>query len=130
MVARKRVFISFDVENDASALLKLVGQSAHSDSPIDYRFASSTEPWCNDRKEKFDQLLDQIDLVIVLCGARTGKSVNVNGELAVTRENGKPYILLAAHPERRCEPPASASPSDKLYVWTWETVKALACGVR
>jgi len=39
-IAKKRVFISFDVDNDEGAKTMLAGQAKHEDSPFDFKDAS------------------------------------------------------------------------------------------
>ena len=74
--------------------------------------------------------MDNIDVVIVLCGQSTHAASGVAAELAIAREKGKPYFLLAAYSDKNCTKPTTAQPQDKVYNWTWDNLKALIGGAR
>ena len=74
--------------------------------------------------------MDNIDVVIVLCGEHTDRAAGVDAELRIAQEKGKPYFLLAAYSDRMCKKPISAKVSDKVYRWTWDNLKALLGGAR
>lgn len=52
MATKKRVFISFDVDNDEGTKTMLAGQAKHDDSPFDFKDASLKEALSGDWKEK------------------------------------------------------------------------------
>jgi hypothetical protein len=54
----------------------------------------------------------------------------VAAELEIAQDIGKSYFLLAAYADKTCKRPTSAKASDKLYKWTWETLKSLIGGER
>jgi len=127
---KKRVFISFDVDHDEDAKIMLVGQARKPDSPFDFKDNSVKEHLTGDWKEKVRRRMDNVDIVIVLCGTMTHTAAGVSAELNIAKEKGKPYFLLAAYSEKKCNKPVSASDSDKLYNWTWENLKLLIGGNR
>jgi hypothetical protein len=126
----KRAFISFDYDHDEGAKIMLVGQSRHSDSPFEFNDASVRDHLPGDWREKVRRRMDNVDLVIVLCGEQTHTAAGVSDELAIARAKAKPYFLLAAYADRTCTKPVSALPSDKVYKWTWDNLKALVNGAR
>lgn len=130
MATNKRVFISFDFDHDQGTKEMLAGQAKLPDSPFDFKDASIKEPLTGDWKEKVKRRMDNIDLMIVLCGEYTDKASGVSAELTIARELGKSYFLLAAYSDRTCKKPMSAIASDKLYNWTWENLKILVGGGR
>jgi hypothetical protein len=130
MAAKKRAFISFDYDHDGSAKMLLVGQTRHSDSPFDFTDASIKSHLSGDWKDKVRQRMANVDIVVVLCGERTHTATGVAEELAIAREKGKPYFLLAAYGDRNCKKPVTALNSDKVYKWTWDNLKALVGGAR
>ena len=129
-MAKKRVFISFDVDNDEGAKVMLAGQAKHPDSPFDFTDASVQSHLTGDWKEKVRRRMDNIDIVIVLCGERTHLATGVSAEVTIAREKKKDYFLLAAYADKHCTKPASAPTSDKVYKWTWDNLKALLAGAR
>lgn len=129
-MAKKRVFISFDYDHDEGAKIMLAGQAKHPDSPFDFTDASIKEPLTGDWQAKVRRRMDNIDLVIVLCGESTHTARGVAAELAIAKEKSKPYFLLAAYSDKTCTKPTTATESDKVYTWTWENLKKLIGGAR
>jgi hypothetical protein len=127
---RKRAFISFDFDHDEGAKIMLAGQARHPDSPFDFSDSSIREHLTGDWKEKVRRRMANIDLMIVLCGEWTHNARGVAAELEIARERNKQYFLMAAYGDRNCSKPTSALPSDKVYKWTWDNLKALVGGAR
>jgi hypothetical protein len=127
---KKRVFISFDVDNDNGAKVMLAGQAAHPDSPFDFKDASVKEHLPGDWKEKVRNRMNNIDLVIFLCGEKTDKATGVAHELTITLEKKVPFFYLWAYAGKTCVKPAGANPSDKIYKWEWPILKQLIGGDR
>lgn len=130
MAAKVRAFISFDVDHDEGAKQMLAGQAKFPDSPFDFKDNSVKEHLTGDWKEKVRRRMDNVDVVIVLCGSTTDTASGVATELVIAKEKNKPYFLLAAYSDKTCVKPASASSSDKVYKWTWDNLKALINGGR
>ena len=129
-MAKKRAFISFDFDHDENAKLMLAGQAKHPDTPFDFTDASVKDHLPGDWKEKVRRRMDNIDIVIVLCGQYTHQASGVAAELTIARERAKPYFLLAAYSDKNCTKPSTAQPGDKVYNWTWDNLKALIGGAR
>jgi hypothetical protein len=108
----------------------LAGQAKLPDSPFDFKDNSVKEPLSGDWKEKVRRRMDNVDVVIVLCGTQTHTATGVAAELTIAKEKGKAYFLLAAYSDKNCTKPTSASSSDKVYKWTWDNLKALIAGNR
>lgn len=130
MAAKKRVFISFDFDHDEGTKIMLAGQAKLPDSPFDFSDASVREHLTGDWKDKVRNRMDNIDVVIVLCGEHTHKAGGVAAELTIAKEKGKPYFLLWAYADKTCTKPTSAQSVDKIYKWTWDNLKALISGGR
>lgn len=130
MMGKKRVFISFDYDHDEGAKIMLAGQARHSDSPFEFTDASVRDHLTGDWKEKVRRRMDNIDLVIVLCGEKTHTASGVAAELEIAQAKGKEYFLLAAYSDKTCTKPTSARWADKIYGWTWDNLKALIGGAR
>jgi hypothetical protein len=130
MAIKKRAFISFDIDHDENVKLMLVGQAKLEDSPFDFKDNSVKEHLTGDWKEKVRRRMDNVDVVIVLCGTQTHTAAGVAAELEIAKEKGKAYFLLAAYSDKICTKPVSASGLDKVYKWTWENLKALIAGAR
>lgn len=127
---KTRVFISFDYDNDEVQKHFLVGQSKLSDSPFQLADWSSKEHLTGDWKAKIKAKMAYVDVVCVLCGRNMSTATGVAHELAIAKELGKPYFLLAAYSEGTMTKPSTASASDKIYRWSWENLKILIGGGR
>lgn len=130
MTSKKRVFISFDYDNDENLKVLLAGQAKLPDSPFDFIDASVKEHLTGDWKSKVSRRLDSIDVVIVLCGEKTHTASGVSAELEIAKEKKVKYFLLAAYTDKNCTKPKSALVADKIYKWTWSNLKALIDGAR
>jgi hypothetical protein len=129
-MAKPRVFISFDVDNDSGVKVMLAGQSSLPDSPFEFKDASVKDHLPGDWKEKVRQRMDNIDIVIILCGTKTHLATGVAHELEIAREKKVTYFLLQAYKEKSCTKPANATVNDKMYDWTWDNLKILIHGGR
>jgi len=130
MATKKRAFISFDYDNDEKAKIMLAGQAKYPDSPFDFKDNSVKDHLTGDWEEKVKRRMDNVDVVIVLCGEKTHTAKGVASELTIAKAKAKPYFLLAAYSDKTCTKPTSASSTDKLYKWTWENLKKLINGGR
>ncbi|GIG40735.1 TIR domain-containing protein [Cellulomonas phragmiteti] len=128
-MAKTRVFISFDYDNDSDLKTLLVGQAANPNAPFDIadwsiKIASPT--WRDEARRR----IRASDVVAVICGLRTHTATGVAAEVSIAQEEGKPYFLLWGRTQGTCTKPTSARSSDKLYRWTWDDLKSLVGGSR
>ena len=129
-MSAKRAFISFDIDHDEGTKTMLAGQAKLPDSPFDFKDASVKEHLTGDWKEKVRRRMDNVDVVIVLCGEQTDRASGVAAELTIAQEKYMDYFLLKAYADKTCKKPTSARSSDKVYDWTWPNLKALIAGGR
>ena len=129
-MADPRAFISFDIDHDEGTKTMLAGQADLPDSPFDFKDASVKEHLTGDWKEKVQRRMNNVDVVIVLCGEHTHTASGVAAEVTIAQEEGKDYFLLSAYKDKTCTKPTSAKSSDKLYDWTWGNLKTLIGGGR
>lgn len=129
-MAKQRIFISFDYDNDSDIKTMLAGQAKFEDSPFDFVDASVKEHLTGDWKDKVKRRMRNCDQVVVLCGQYTHLASGVSAELEIAKENNIPYFLLEGRSSKTCYKPRSAGASDKMYDWTWENLKKLINGAR
>ena len=129
-MAKKRVFISYDYDNDNGAKVMLAGQAMLDDSPFDFKDSSVKEHLTGDWKDKVRRRMANIDIVIVLCGQTTHTAKGVAAEVEIAQEKGMEYFLLAAYSDVNCTKPTTALTTNKVYSWTWANLKALVGGGR
>lgn len=121
---KRKAFVSFDLEHDMTPKILLAGQALNNDSPFKLIDTSRTEPRTEQARETLRRRLQDVDVVIVLCGRQTHRAAGVAWELDVARECGKKYFLLAAYADSECVRPHAAPEQDPIYRWTWNTLKA------
>lgn len=129
-MAKKRVFTSFDYDHDEDLRTMLVGQSKNPDTPFELADWSVKEPMSGDWKAKVRSRIKGMDLMIVICGEYTDTAAGVSVELKIAQEEGIPYFLLWGRKSKTCTKPTAALASDKIYEWTWDTLKNLIGGAR
>ena len=74
--------------------------------------------------------MDNVDVVIILCGSQTHRASGVAAEMRIAIEKKKPYFLLSAYPDKQCVAPLGMPAGEKIYRWTWDNLKALLSGRR
>ena len=127
---KKRVFISFDYDNDCDLKTLLVGQARKSDSPFEITDMSIKEKIANDWKENARRRIKGCDVVIVICGHETNSATGVSTEVKLAQEEGVDYFMINGRASGRCVKPVAAKKSDKIYDWTWNNLKLLVGGAR
>ena len=126
----RRVFISFDYDQDSDIKTLLVGQSRNPGSPFEIADWSVKEPMTGNWQGQVREKIRQVGVVIILCGTHTNQAAGVSAELRIAKDLGKDYFLLWGRSDSQCVKPVSALPSDKIYKWTWDNLKALIGGSR
>jgi hypothetical protein len=127
---RKRLFVSFDYDNDADLKMLFVNQSKLPDAPFDIVDASVKDHLTGDWKAKVRERIRRSDIVCVLCTTTTHTAKGVAVELQIAKELNKPYFLLWGYKDKACRTPTSASPGEKIYTWEWDVLKRLIHGDR
>jgi hypothetical protein len=129
MTTKKNVFIRFDYEHDEAAKILLTRQARLPDSPFEIADVSESAPLTGDWGDNVRRRMDNIDVVIVICGENAYLAKGVAAELTIAQEKNTPYFLLTAYANKTSTKPTSAMPSDKVYEWTWDNLKTLIGGV-
>ena len=128
---QKRVFISFDFDNDARLKDALVGQARYPNSPFSVAdWSLKEEQKEREWKAKAKARIIRSEIVVVICGTRTHSANGVAFELAMAQELRKPYFMLKGHPDKQCTKPSTATQSDKIYTWSWDNLEKLIAGRR
>jgi glutamate formiminotransferase len=130
MANKKRVFISFDYDNDETLKTFLVGQSKNEDSPFELADWSIKEKIDENWKKHARTRIKSVDVVAVICGENTNTATGVSAEVTIAQEEKVPYFLLKGYADKTCKKPVAAKSTDKIYTWTWENLKTLIGGGR
>ena len=98
----RRVFISFDYDNDFDLKSALVGQAKYPDSPFEIADWSVKEPFTGNWEAKVKERIKATSLTLVICGHKTHTAKGVAVELRISRlELGKPYFLLSGRKDHK-----------------------------
>jgi hypothetical protein len=117
-----RVFVSYDRAHDGDLRDRLVAEARGS---AVFAVAACSEPEANGGgEERIRERIAAADAVIVICGENTDECVSVSNELRITREEGKPHLLLWGRRASMCKKPAGARPDDSIYGWTADILRA------
>jgi hypothetical protein len=121
-MAKKRVFISFDYDNNQSLKNLLVGQAKLPDSPFEISdWSLKEEAPERNWEEKALARIKRSDLMVVITGTYTYRASGVKKEIKMAKDNKIPIVQIkpqGTNPER-------VQDAGVLYDWTWPNLKIL-----
>jgi len=123
-MARTRVFVSFDRDNDADLHALLRSQAKRPDSTFEIVPSPHGASASEISEERARAEIQSADEVVVICGEHTRDSKRVTAELGIAREESKPYLLLWGRREKMCTKPDGATNNDAMYSWTREILES------
>jgi len=120
---KKRVFVSFDYDNDKQLKDLIIGQAKLPDSPfevIDHSLkeAAPERNW----EQKADAAIKRSEIVLVMVGLRTHGARGVLKEVTMARRNGIPIVQVIGYRDGNYTAVPNAG---QLYRWNWENLKKL-----
>lgn len=119
---KKRVFVSFDFDNDRRLKDFIIGQSKLPDSPfvVDHSLkeAASERNW----EAKANTAIKRSDIVIVMVGPKTHTAHGVLKEVRMARNANKHIVQIIGYENGDYTAVPSAG---RLYRWSWENLKSL-----
>ena len=121
-MAKTKVFISFDYENDRDIKGALISQAKQADSPFSIYDCSIQFPVPNTTRWQSIARANirQADVVIVLCGLYTDQSEGVAAEVTIAQEEGKPYFLLKGRRRVEVKRPKNVKKEERIIPWNWK----------
>lgn len=122
-MAKKRVFVSFDFDNDRVLKDFILGQAKHQDSPFDVIDHSLQEAAPERNWEAHARAaIGRCELVLVMVGAQTYRAQGVLKEVAMARAAGIKIVQIIGYRDGDYTPVPDAG---RLYAWNWENLKNL-----
>ena len=123
MKDKKKVFVSYDYDQDKALKDLLIGQTHNPQCPFEVTDGSLKEAapesgW----EEKAASRLHKADLVIVLVGANTHRAPGVLKEVRLARKLDKKVVQLIGHKDSRHPRVKGAG---VLYRWTWKNLEKI-----
>ncbi|MGZ3240076.1 MAG: TIR domain-containing protein [Burkholderiaceae bacterium] len=122
-MAKTKVFVSFDFDNDRVLKDFIIGQAKLADSPFDIidhslKEASPERDW----EKKAHAAINRAEIVLVIVGHQTYKAHGVLKEIAMAREAGVKIVQIIGYKEGDYTPVPNAG---RLYAWNWNNLKKL-----
>ncbi len=120
---KKRVFISFDFDNDRRLKDFIIGQSKLPDSPfnvIDHSLkeAAPERNW----EQKAASAISRAEIVLVMVGPYTHRAQGVLKEVRMARSQGKQIVQVIGYKDGNYTRVPDAG---VLYQWSWDNLKKL-----
>lgn len=122
-MTKKKVFISFEHDEDRSLKDLLIGQSRNEGSPFEVVDGSLKEAIPEkDWEKKAEERIKRSDVVIVLLGPSTHRASGVAKEIAIARRLNKKIVQIIGYRDGKCKRIPGAG---RLYRWTWDNLKKI-----
>ena len=120
---KKRVFVSFDFDNDKRLKDFIIGQSRLPDSPFEVidnslKEAAPERNW----ETKADAAIKRSEVVIVMVGPQTYRAQGVLKEIKMARAAGRKIVQVIGYKDGNYTPVPGAG---QLYRWNWENLKKI-----
>lgn len=123
-MAKKRVFVSFDFDNDRVLRDFIIGQAKNTDSPFDVFDHSLKESAPEkDWLEKAHAAIARSDVFIIMLGSRTRWAPGVLKELKIADELGKPKFQIIGYKDGSSD--WAVPGGGRTYAWSWDNLKGL-----
>lgn len=120
---KKRVFVSFDFDNDKTLKDFIIGQSKLPDSPFEISDHSLKEAAPEkDWEEKARRAIARSDIVIVMVGPQTYRAQGVLKEVNMANDLEIKIVQVIGYRDGDYK---SVPRAGRLYRWNWENLKKL-----
>lgn len=123
-MAKTKVFVSFDFDNDKTLRDFIIGQAKLPDSPFevsDYSLKEAAPE--RDWEAKAKAAIGRGDKFIVMLGPKTRFAPGVKKEVAMARELGKPRFQIIGY--KNGTEDWAVPDGGRTYSWNWENLKKL-----
>lgn len=122
-MTKKRVFISFDFDNDKVLKDFIVGQARNADSPFEIvdtslKEAAPMKTW----EDKARAAIKRSDLVLVMVGQNTYRAPGVLKEVKMARDESIPIVQIIGYRDGNF---TAVPDAGRLYSWDWDNLKKL-----
>jgi len=123
-MAKKRVFVSFDFDNDKTLKDFLIGQAKNSDSPFEIsdhslKEAAPEKDWL----AKAARAIARADVFLVMLGPKTRRASGVLKEVKIANEKEKFKFQIIGYTDGTRD--WAVPNAGRVYKWDWENLKNL-----
>ncbi len=120
----KKVFVSFDFDNDRALRDFIVGQAKNPDSPFEVSdFSLKEEAPQADWLTRARSAINRADVFIVMLGSRTRNAPGVQKEVAIARELNKKRFQIIGY--QGGSEAWAVTDGGRTYDWSWDNLKRL-----
>ena len=122
-MAKTKVFVSFDFDNDKTLKDFIIQQAKNPDSPFEIIDQSLKEAAPQrDWEEKAESRIKKSDLVLVMVGPKTHTAPGVLKEVKMARRNDIKIVQVIGYKNGNY---TAVPDAGQLYKWNWENLKKL-----
>ena len=123
-MAKKKVFVSFDFDNDKTLKDFLIGQAKLNDSPFEVsdfslKDAAPEKAWL----EKARAAISRAEVFIVMLGPKTKSAPGVLKEVKIANELGKEKFQIIG--KKDASETWAVPNAGRVYKWDWDNLKKL-----
>jgi len=123
-MAKKRVFVSFDFDNDRALKDFIIGQSKHDDSPFEVvdlslKEAAPEKDWL----DKARAAISRAEVFMIMLGPKTQKAPGVLKELKIANELKKTKFQIIGYKDGSAT--WAVPDGGRTYSWSWDNLKTL-----
>lgn len=120
---KKKVFVSFDFDNDKRLKDFIIGQSKLPDSPFEVidnslKEAAPEKDW----EAKANAAIKRSDIVIVMVGSQTHRARGVLKEVSMAQATNKKIVQIIGYKDGDY---TAVHGAGRLYRWNWGNLKKL-----
>ena len=120
----KKVFVSFDFDNDKTLKDFIIGQAKYSDSPFEVTDHSLQEAAPEgDWLTRARAAITRADVVITMLGPKTRFAPGVKKEIAIAKELSKSRFQIIGY--QNGSEDWAVPDAGRTYDWSWENLKKL-----
>ncbi len=123
-MAKTRVFVSFDFDNDKVLKDFIIGQAKLADSPfevvdVSLKEAAPEKDW----EKKAREAIARADKFLVMLGPKTAEASGVLKEVDMATDLGKPKFQVVGYKDGSSD--WAVPNGGRVYLWNWENLKKL-----
>jgi hypothetical protein len=123
-LAKKKVYICFDFDNDKTLKDFIIGQAKNTDTPFEVsdfslKEAAPEREWLH----RAERAISRSDVFIVMLGPKTNKAPGVLKEVKIANELGTARFQIIGYKEG--SDTWRVPDAGRVYSWKWENLKKL-----
>ena len=123
-MAKTRLFVSFDFDNDRTLRDFIIGQSRLADSPFDVTDVSLKEAAPQrDWEVKARRAISGANKFVIMLGPHTARASGVLKEVAIATELGKPRYQIIGYRDGSSD--WAVTGGGQVYRWNWDNLKSI-----